>query len=335
MKKISLYIFIFLSMSLQLHAQSVGINNNTPDASAALDVTSTSQGILVPRMTATQRGLIASPATGLLVYQTDAPIGFYYYNGTAWASMSGSGGSGDNLGNHTATQNLDMGGNSVTNTNNLTATGTATLGGNAYPTNTGTNDQILTTDGAGTLSWSSKSSFKVVLHATQATAQTISTGVSVTNGSGSPYYDNVIVSPPPAIGSYAHYPTAGTGPVFINISGGGSTWPLHNAFTCNQSGTYLVTATILSTQTGTNSSALAPIIVVMSATDTKALYFGTAFTQVNALPPYNRGRGHISQVVPLDAGDKVSIFVNNLSTSSTAPISTEKGATSLTIVKMD
>lgn len=70
-------------------AQSVGINTNTPNASAALDVTSTTQGVLVPRMTAAQRTIIASPATGLLVYQTDAPSGFYFYDGSAWASLSG------------------------------------------------------------------------------------------------------------------------------------------------------------------------------------------------------------------------------------------------------
>jgi microcystin-dependent protein len=67
------------------HAQ-VAINNNgnNPAASAMLDVTSTTRGILVPRMTSTQRSAIASPATGLMVYQTNAPNGYYYYNGTIW-----------------------------------------------------------------------------------------------------------------------------------------------------------------------------------------------------------------------------------------------------------
>jgi hypothetical protein len=71
-------------------AQGVGINtdNSTADPSAMLDVKSTTQGMLVPRMTEAQRLLIASPATGLLVYQTDGTSGFFFYNGTAWTSLS-------------------------------------------------------------------------------------------------------------------------------------------------------------------------------------------------------------------------------------------------------
>ena len=66
----------------------VGIGTNTPDASAKLDITSTDKGLLTPRMTASQRGLITSPATGLLIYQTDGTTGFYYYTGAAWIALS-------------------------------------------------------------------------------------------------------------------------------------------------------------------------------------------------------------------------------------------------------
>ena len=91
MKKRILLSIVILQLSIfMLNAQNnVGINTITPDASAALDVTATDKGMLVPRMTAAQRGLISSPATGLLVYQTDAPKGFYFYNGTAWNIMGG------------------------------------------------------------------------------------------------------------------------------------------------------------------------------------------------------------------------------------------------------
>ena len=84
--------FLGLSLiALNASAQSVAINTDgsAADNSALLDLKSTNQGVLVPRMTASQRGLIPSPATGLMVYQTDAPSGFYFYNGTAWTSLNG------------------------------------------------------------------------------------------------------------------------------------------------------------------------------------------------------------------------------------------------------
>ena len=70
----------------QSFAQSVSINTTAAvaDTSAMLDVSSTTKGLLIPRMTAAQKNAIFTPATGLLVYQTDGSAGFYYYNGTAW-----------------------------------------------------------------------------------------------------------------------------------------------------------------------------------------------------------------------------------------------------------
>jgi hypothetical protein len=41
-------------------------------------------GLLVPRMTETQRDAISPAATGLMIYQTDGTAGFYYYNGSSW-----------------------------------------------------------------------------------------------------------------------------------------------------------------------------------------------------------------------------------------------------------
>lgn len=61
-----------------------------PNASAVLDLTSTTKGLLTPRLTLAQRNAIASPATGLVIYQTDNTPGFYYYNGGAWVSVAGS-----------------------------------------------------------------------------------------------------------------------------------------------------------------------------------------------------------------------------------------------------
>jgi hypothetical protein len=88
-KKILLFALLLMATVTITKAQNnVGVNTTTPDPSAALDVTSTDKGMLVPRMTEAQKTAIATPATGLLVYQTDATAGFYYYNGTAWVSFS-------------------------------------------------------------------------------------------------------------------------------------------------------------------------------------------------------------------------------------------------------
>jgi hypothetical protein len=69
----------------------VGIGTSTPAATAALDVSSTTKGVLIPRMTAAQKSAISSPSNGLLIFQTDAPAGFYFYNGSAWISISNPG----------------------------------------------------------------------------------------------------------------------------------------------------------------------------------------------------------------------------------------------------
>jgi len=85
MKKLKLILAV-LFISAGAFAQNVGINSDgsAPDASAMLDVSSTTSGLLAPRMTEAQRTAISSPATGLLVYQIDGTAGYYYYNGSAW-----------------------------------------------------------------------------------------------------------------------------------------------------------------------------------------------------------------------------------------------------------
>jgi hypothetical protein len=75
---------VCILFSLFTYAQNVGINadGSVPDNSAMLDIKSNVKGILIPRMTQTERTAISLPATGLLVYQTDATAGFYYNTST-------------------------------------------------------------------------------------------------------------------------------------------------------------------------------------------------------------------------------------------------------------
>ena len=81
--KILIVFLILNSQFLILNAQ-VGINTDgsNPDASAMLDVKSTDKGMLLPRLTTTQRTTISSPATGLLVYDVTTKT-FWYYD-TQW-----------------------------------------------------------------------------------------------------------------------------------------------------------------------------------------------------------------------------------------------------------
>lgn len=84
MQKIILTLIIVTLCSMTSFAQ-VGINNTSPDPSAALDISSSTQGLLIPRLTTQQRNSISSPAIGLFIYNTD-DNGFQYYKGTGWST---------------------------------------------------------------------------------------------------------------------------------------------------------------------------------------------------------------------------------------------------------
>ncbi|MGB1268754.1 MAG: tail fiber domain-containing protein [Flavobacteriaceae bacterium] len=106
MKRFITSVVFFVSLSTTVFSQ-VGIGTVTPDASAMLQIDNTEKGILVPRMTAAQKTAIATPATGLLIYQTNGASGFYYYNGTAWVTFGG-GTAWDILGNSGTTPAANM-----------------------------------------------------------------------------------------------------------------------------------------------------------------------------------------------------------------------------------
>ncbi|MEQ8239149.1 MAG: tail fiber protein [Cyclobacteriaceae bacterium] len=81
---------ILILTALWTTAQNVVISESesTADASAILDVQSSSKGLLLPRLTEQQRTTIAKPAAGLLVYQVDNSDGFYFYDGTVWVHLT-------------------------------------------------------------------------------------------------------------------------------------------------------------------------------------------------------------------------------------------------------
>lgn len=110
-------VLIGLLFTLGAKAQ-VGIGTNAPDASAQLEILSTSKGLLIPRMSLAQRNEINNPANGLLIYQIVNSPGFYYFNNGSWVKLVNS--------------------------------SETTSGGSGTPTNTILNGNTLPTSGVGT-----------------------------------------------------------------------------------------------------------------------------------------------------------------------------------------
>ena len=83
------HFFIFLavlSISASAYTQ-VGIGTSNPDTSALLDITTTTQGLLIPRMTNVERQAISNPQPGLMVFDT-VSVTFMVYNGSGWTNLS-------------------------------------------------------------------------------------------------------------------------------------------------------------------------------------------------------------------------------------------------------
>ena len=84
-----LFVLCFFSIIILLannaNAQSVGIaaTTITPDPSSLLEMRSTDKGLLIPRLTTTQRDAITTPATGLMIYNSTTNS-FNFYNGSTW-----------------------------------------------------------------------------------------------------------------------------------------------------------------------------------------------------------------------------------------------------------
>lgn len=78
--------WLFLLFAAPVFSQNVGVGTVSPDPSAKLEVSSTTQGILFPRVTTAQRNGIASPALGLMVFDVEKNVP-YYFNGVRWIPL--------------------------------------------------------------------------------------------------------------------------------------------------------------------------------------------------------------------------------------------------------
>ena len=147
-----------LFISTQIAAQT-GIGTTTPNASAKLEVASTDKGVLIPRMTESQRDAIVLPANGLLIYQTDSLPGFYVNRGANgvkdWIRVSS-----DWTKNGTNISTTD----NISTTGNLTGSSTSKLSGFGTKINTITTSyQLNALDNSGVIQSNSNSAISLTI----------------------------------------------------------------------------------------------------------------------------------------------------------------------------
>ena len=174
------FLAVFGLISIQLSAQ-VGIGTSTPHASAKLEVSSTTQGFLPPRVSLTATNAaspVTSPETGLLVYNiapngsgvTAVTPGFYYWGGSAWVRLIVPT---DNAANVTGTVAVANGGTGATTlTGILKGNGTS-----AFTTATAGTDYLAPNGSAANLT-----NFPTLNQNTTGTADNVTGVVAVANG---------------------------------------------------------------------------------------------------------------------------------------------------------
>jgi uncharacterized protein (TIGR02145 family) len=80
--------WITTSSNIHNNGGNIGVGTTTPDASSKLEVNSTTQGFLPPRMTTAQRESIASPALGLVIFNTTTNC-LNFFIGSGWNETCG------------------------------------------------------------------------------------------------------------------------------------------------------------------------------------------------------------------------------------------------------
>jgi len=228
MKKMKKITIICLGLVLVSHLgfsqkSKVKIGNNpyTLNASAALEVESTTKGFLPPRMTQSEMNAIIAPATGLQVYCTNcSPAGLYNFNGTAWGSLVTT-----NFSTDITVNGLTVGKGLGSRSSN-TAIGVTALKGN-------TSGDVNTAVGAGALLKNTAGSLNTAVGATSLNTNLIGNS-NTALGFGSLY--NVVGDSNTAQGVNSLYNiTSGNSNIGLGIySGAGVTTGSNNIFIGNQ-----------------------------------------------------------------------------------------------------
>ena len=136
MKKL-ITLIIVASLALTIQAQTGDITNTLGATDGDFIIESTTGGILIPKMTMTQRDAITGHVSGLTIYQTDNTPGFYYYDGSSWVTIGTPTGINDLTDASTANFNVFLGEN----------TGANSTGESAYNVATGLNAMVENTTG--------------------------------------------------------------------------------------------------------------------------------------------------------------------------------------------
>jgi hypothetical protein len=123
------------------YSTNIQIGGTTEYASSLLSMDSTTKGFLPPRMTAAQKNAIASPSTGLVIYQTDSTEGLYQYKSTGWSLLDGGAATGiTSLNSLTSASQLFATGSVGSDFNIVSASNTHTFN---IPTASGSNRGLL------------------------------------------------------------------------------------------------------------------------------------------------------------------------------------------------
>lgn len=304
----------------------VGINTTEPDLSAVLDIVSTEKGILIPRLTLSQRSGITNPAEALLIYQTDNTPGFYYYSSSTWQPLSGGSGTYVDL-----TTNQTIAGKKTFSTD-LTVNGnTLGRGNNSVFTNSAFGFSSLAADTTG--NFNTATGYRSLFRNTTGGANT-ATGAEAMSQNTTGIYNTGTGTYALAFNTTGSDNTAAGGfALYLNTSGNGNTASGVYALRANSIGNSN-TATgkfSLSANTGDGNSAVGYQSLTGNTTGAYNTAMGLNALVSNTTGNYNTGIGYQANVTAVDLINATAIGFNaRVDASNKVQI----GNTSVTAVKL-